>query len=94
MENPRKRKRQQITDTMELPEEPPLTQSKATRRQLDIDEQIHFLCQGKHVQLQPPQRKNARKVPPYPIIIRRVHRSIEEQRRVIWLRFGSLESME
>jgi hypothetical protein len=46
------------------------------------------------VQLQPPQRKNARKLPPYPIIIRRVHKSIDEQRRVIWLRFGSLDTME
>ena len=78
MENPRKRKRQEISALIEMPDEPPLTQSKATRRQLDIDAQIHFLCQGKNVHLQPPQRKNARKVPPYPIIIRRVHRSLDE----------------
>ena len=60
-----------------------------------------FLNQGKHVQLQKPPRKNAstrksllQAPQPYPVIIRRVHKSIDEQRRVIWLRFGSLECME
>ena len=46
------------------------------------------------MQLQKSQRIYARKLPPYPYIIRRVHRSVDEQRRVIWLRFGSLDAME
>ena len=60
-----------------------------------------FLSQGKQVQLQKPPRKNQssrdsilQASQPYPIIIRRVHKSIDEQRRVIWLRFGSLDTME
>jgi 2-methylcitrate dehydratase PrpD len=60
-----------------------------------------FLGQGKEIQLQKPPRKNPstrnsilNAPAPYPIIIRRVHRSIDEQRRVIWLRFGSLDAME
>ena len=51
-----------------------------------------FLSQGKHVQVQKPPRKNAstrksllQAPQPYPIIIRRVLKSIDEQRRVIWL---------
>ena len=60
-----------------------------------------FLSQRKDIQLQKPPRKNLstrnsilNAPAPYPIIIRRVHRSIDEQRRVIWLRFGSLDCME
>ncbi len=61
---------------------------------MDIDAQIMFLSQGKTVQLRSPQRTNAAQPEPYPFIIRRVMKSIDEQRRVIWLRFGSLDSME
>jgi hypothetical protein len=78
-----------------------MTQSKITRRQTDIDAQVMFLSQGKSKQLHKPPRKNAafrisllQAPQPYPIIIRRVHKSIAEQRRVIWLRFGSLDAME
>ena len=53
-----------------------------------------FLSQGKTVQLKKPRRSNESLREPYPFIIRRVKKSIEEQRRVIWLRFGSLETME
>jgi hypothetical protein len=53
-----------------------------------------FLSQGKTVQLRRPKRTNASQLEPYPFIIRRVKKSIDEQRRVIWLRFGSLDCME
>ncbi len=36
-------------------------------------------------------RKNARERPRYPVIIKRRELSLDEQRRVIWLRFGSLD---
>ncbi len=58
MENPRKRKRDAITNTVIEPDDTALTQSKTTRRQLDIDAQIIFLSQGKEVQLEKPPRKN------------------------------------
>ena len=85
MENHKKRKRGEISCLLPDPEENIMTQSKTTRRQTDIDAQIHFLQDGKHVQLQQPSRKNSKnrssilQAPaPYPIIIRRVHRSIDE----------------
>jgi hypothetical protein len=60
-----------------------------------------YLSQGKHVQVSKPPRKNAstrtsqlQAPQPYPIIIRRVQKSIDEQRLVIWLRFGPLDAME
>jgi hypothetical protein len=60
-----------------------------------------YLSQGKHFKVSKPPRKNAstrtsllQAPQPYPIIIRRVQKSIDEQRRVIWLRFGSLDAME
>ncbi len=58
MENPKKRRRGEITCTVEDPNDFALTQSKTTRRQQDIDAQIMFLSQGKEVQLQKPPRKN------------------------------------
>ena len=77
MENRKKRRRGEKFCLDQAPEDPVMTQSKATRRQLGIDAQIHFLNEGKHVQLQQPPRKNARQLPLYPIIIRRVHRSLD-----------------
>ena len=101
MLNPRKRKRAEISTHEEQPGDAALTQSKITRRQTDIDAQVMFLSQGRIVQLQKPPRKNAatrnsllQAPQPYPVIIRRVMKSIAEQRRVIWLRFGSLDAME
>ena len=101
MENPKKRRRGEMSCLVDDPDDAPLTQSKTTRRQQDIDAQIMFLSQGKDVKLHRPPRKNLstrnsilNAPAPYPIIIRRVHRSINEQRRVIWLRFGSLNAME
>ena len=85
MENHKKRKRGDISCLLQDPEENIMTQPKTTRRQTDIDAQIIFLQEGKHVQLQKPLKKNSKnrssilQAPaPYPIIIRRVHRSIEE----------------
>ena len=39
-------------------------------------------------------RKNARQLPEYPVIQHRRNLTLEEHRRVIWLRFGSLDSMD
>ncbi len=39
-------------------------------------------------------RRNARERPSFPVIIKRRELSLDEQRRVIWLRFGSLDSAE
>jgi hypothetical protein len=101
MINPRKRRRAEISAYADEPDDEAMTQSKTTRRQLDIDAQIMYLSQGKHFKVSKPPRKNAstrnsllQAPQPYPIIIRRVHKSIDEQRRVIWLRFGSLDAME
>ena len=62
-----------------------MTQSKTTRRQQDIDAQIMYLSQGKHFKVSKPPRKNAstrtsllQAPQPYPIIIRRVQKSIDE----------------
>ena len=100
-ENPKKRRRGEISSLLDEQDDAAMTQSKITRRQQDIDTQIYFLSQGKQYQLSKPPRKNAstrnsllQAPQPYPIIIRRVHKSIEEQRRVIWLRLGSLDAME
>ena len=85
MENHKKRKRGDISCLLQDPEDQVMTQSKITRRQTDIDAQMHFLQEGKHVQLQQPRKMNTNnpssilQAPaPYPIIIRRVHRSIDE----------------
>ncbi len=40
------------------------------------------------------RRKNQQRLPDYPIIQKRRNMTIEEHRRVIWLRFGSLDSMD
>jgi hypothetical protein len=40
------------------------------------------------------QRKNVRKLPLFPIIIRRREMTLEEHHCVIWLWFGSLDVME
>ena len=61
---------------------------------MELDEQVKFLMEGKSHLLRKPPRKNAKQLPPYPYIIKRVHHSVDQQRRVIWLRFGSLDSME
>jgi hypothetical protein len=58
MENPKKRRRGEMSCLVDDPDDAPLTQSKTTRRQQDIDAQIMFLSQGKDVQLQKPRRKN------------------------------------
>ena len=101
MLSPRNRKRAEISTINDESDDAALTKSKTTRSQQDIDAQIYFLSRGKQYQLSKPPRKNAstrnsllQAPQPYPIIIRRVHKSIDEQRSVIWLRFGSLDAME
>ncbi len=58
MENPKKRRRGEMSSLNDEPEDHVMSQSKTTRRQQDIDAQIMFLSQGKQVQLQKPPRKN------------------------------------
>jgi hypothetical protein len=43
MENPKKRRRAEMSCLVDEPEDDVMTQSKSTRRQLDIDAQIYFL---------------------------------------------------
>ena len=63
------------------------------RRVDEIAQQLAFLDQHESITINK-RRKNARKLPDYPIIKHRRNLTIDEQRRVIWLRFGSLDSME
>ena len=70
------------------------TQSKATRRKVELDTQIAFLQEGKQVRLDSWPRKLKAQQEPYPLIIRRKFRTLDEYRRMIWLRFQSLTSMD
>ena len=72
----------------------PLTQSKVTRRRLELDCQKAFLQEGFRLKAAARPIVNKSKRETYPIIIRRRFLTLDEQRRVIWLRFGSLDSME
>ena len=66
-----------------------------THRRLELDCQIAFLQEGFRLKTAapwPPARRSKRES--YAIIIRRRMLTLDEQRRVIWLRFGSLDSME
>ena len=94
----RKRQRHELEESKHMQMESsittPLTASKRTRQQTETAEQLQFLQRDVQVELFPRKRKNAKRVPEYPIIIRKVQRSLDEHRRVIWLRFGSLESMD
>ena len=78
VENPRKRRRGEISSLLVDPDDAALTQSKTTRRQMDIDAQIMFLSQEMLVQLKKPQRSKDSQREPYPFIIRRVKKSIDE----------------
>jgi hypothetical protein len=72
----------------------PLTQSKVTRRRLELDCQIAFLQDGFRLKTAAWPNLKMSKRESYPIIIRRRLLTLDEQRRVIWLRFGSLDSMD
>ena len=72
-----------------------LTHSKMTRRRQEVELQIAFLQQGFRLRASGPwpSIKNLKR-DSYPIIIRRRMLTLDEQRRVIWLRFGSLDNMD
>ena len=86
-QNPRKRRFHEFA-----PNEP--SQGHQQKRRVDdIAECLKFLDSNESVTLYK-KRKNAKERPSCPIIIHRRNMSLDEHRRVIWLRFGSLESME
>jgi hypothetical protein len=71
-----------------------LNHFKETRSHSDMEKSLSFL-EGDDVRPQLKKvRKNARERPSYPVIIKRRELSLDEQRRVIWLRFGSLDSAD
>ena len=66
-----------------------------TRARAATERQVQFLQEGKSFRLdnQWPKKKRS-KEEPYPVIIRKKFRTLDEYRRVIWLRFQSLTSMD
>ena len=98
MQHTRKRKRGKYEashvvanmKTMQSQQDEPLTQSKVTNRRLELDCRIAFLQQVFRLKTAapwPPARRSKRES--YAIIVRRRMLTLDEQRRVIWLRFGS-----
>ena len=72
-----------------------MTLSKMTRRRQEVELQLAFLQEGFRLRPSaawPLPKKSKRES--FPIIIRRRMLTLDEQRRVIWLRFGSLDSIE
>ena len=63
------------------------------RRIDDIAQQLAFLDRHETVVLNK-VRKNARQLPEYPVIQQCRNLTLEEHRRMIWLRFGSLDSID
>jgi hypothetical protein len=66
-----------------------------TRRRQEVELQLALLQEGFRLRPSAPWalgKKSKRET--FPIIIRRRMLTQDEQRRVIWLRFGSLDSME
>ena len=74
--------------------EPPTTQSKITRAKQEEATQIEFLMEGKQETITPWPRPRKEKPRKYPVLIRKSFRTLDEYRRVIWLRFGSLDSRD
>ena len=96
--NPKKRTRHEIyNEEKEFQTDQFDYQQRLTRdqhRRIDeIAQQLAFLDRHETVVLNK-VRKNARQLPEYPVIQHRRNLSLEEHRRVIWLRFGSLDSMD
>ena len=98
MRNPKKRSRNEFECEAEFHQRDPtvrlLSQSKETRRTATLEKQLQFL---ESIDVKDPikrMRKNARERPSYPVIIKRRELSLDEQRRVIWLRFHSLDSAD
>ena len=79
-QNPRKRGRRafEASNQMTSFDNSQMTQSKQTRRRMELDDQVKFLMDGKSHLLRKPPRKNAKELPPYPYIIRRVHHSLDQ----------------
>jgi hypothetical protein len=98
MINPKKRARNEFEASTEFHQRDPsqrlLSHSKETRGHSDIERSLQFLESGDAKDPIKKVRKNARERPSYPIIIKRRELSLDEQRRVIWLRFGSLDSAD
>jgi hypothetical protein len=98
MINPKKRRRNEFESSIEFHQRDPqqrlLASSKETRGQRDIEKSLAFLEAGDAKALIVKVRRNARERPSFPVIIKRRELSLDEQRRVIWLRFGSLESAD
>ncbi len=69
--------------------EPSSTQSKITRAKQEEATKIEFLIEGRQENAMPWQRPGK-----YSILIRKSFRTLDEYRRVIWLRFGSLDSRD
>ena len=63
------------------------------RRVDEISVQLAFLDRHETVVINK-IRKNQRRLPDYPIIQRRRNMTIEEHRRVIWLRYGCLDNID
>jgi hypothetical protein len=61
---------------------------------VELDNMIAFLQEGKQVRLDSWPQKPKAKQEPYPVIIKKKFRTLDEYRRVIWLRFQSLTSMD
>jgi hypothetical protein len=96
--NPKKRARHEIAnDESNFQVDQFEHQQRLTRdqhRRIDeIAQQLAFLDRHETVVLNK-VRKNARQLPEYPVIQHRRNLTLEEHRRVIWLRFGSLDSMD
>ena len=61
---------------------------------MELDSQIAFLLENKQLRLNTWPQKQKTKQEPYPAIIKKKFRTLDEYRRVIWLRFQSLTSMD
>jgi transposase len=98
MINPKKRRRNEFEASAEFQQRNPsqriLSHSKETRAHSDIEKSLLFLDSGDAKDLVKKVRKNARERPSYPVIIKRRELSLDEQRRVRWLRFHSLDSAD
>ena len=88
--NPKKRSRNEIANNQEKDQfNQELRMTREQHRRVDeIQEQLAFLDRREMIKLKPQKPK------PLPTIKHRRNLSLEEHRRVIFLRFGSLDSFE
>jgi hypothetical protein len=94
--NPKKRKRNEVSE-LEIPDDLMQQEQRLTRNQQRrvgmIADQLAFLESHEEIVLNK-VRKNARKLPKGPLVKRYRTLTLDEQKRVLWLRFGSLDSMD